>query len=436
MPVDPMIADSMLGTFRNMYKECVDKNASGPSFDKMKVAIERMESLANEHSDFMAFQGQVMQENLMGNFSVYYGEVLGELSKPKDGGTEGYDDKALLEQSLNALRDAIKRIDEGAKEAEKEVMKHAKKGEEKLTEVDLIVVQKNAERNEPIKKAIAELIALGESCENLPAFLRLQIEKGMDKAAEGSVVVAEAFEEDALLNEIQYLSPYHIAESKEILQMYRDLESKAAFGVPISIEVEMERTKIEHKYLPDMEKWDKVQDEWKTILDTIAYWVASQCPRAPGVDPWVMIPEPGKSESIKYYKNCNPSHLEGELRIFKENHGYDFKDIFTLESFQYAVTDHRIVFSQEYMVHLVNVIYPQCKMGNFLPQEIIDLDMKFFNEKRMYDPDPMPSVVGFIKWFNNKYGEGMYEQRFSPYNPDSSNAAPWNYDEFLTQIKF
>src|SRR5690606_10225865 len=178
------------------------------------------------------------------------------------------------------------------------------------------------------------------------------------------------------------------------------------------------------------------KDEWKSIIDDIAYWVASQCPRAPYVDPWVMLQEPGRTENIKFVKNCNPGIIEQRLRIFKENHGYDFKDIFNLESFKYEVLDHKIYYSQEYLVHLINVIYPQCKLGNFISQELIDIDMKFYNDKKMYDPDPIPSIINYQKYFDSKYGEGSYDKRFQPYVYDTTNAASWNYEEFLTQLIF
>jgi hypothetical protein len=415
-----------------MYQECETKQASGPSFEKMKAALQRMEMLANEHSDFMAFQGQLMQENLMGDFGLYSGEVLAGMAKAEQADT--YDDKALLEQSLNGLRDALKRLDDMEQDTRNEVLKHAKAGEEKLTEVDLIVAQKSVEQYEPIKKAIRELIAFGETCENLPTFLRIQMEKGMDKAMDGSVVVRDVFEEDVVLSDIQHLSPFHKQRSRDILNMYVALQEKSAFGTPEPIEVEMERRRIEVRYQPDLDKWDKVRYEWRTILETLAHWVASQCPRAPYVDPWQMIPEPAKSEQIKEDKHCNPGWLEGYLNVFRENHGLSFMDIFRLESFRYDVEDHRLLYSQEYMLHLIRNIFPQCRTGNFLSQELIDLDMKFYNEKRMWDPEPMPSMLKFIEWFNNKYGAGVYQQRFGPYEHTTTNAAPWNYQAFLAEL--
>src|SRR5262249_3307803 len=148
------------------------------------------------------FQGQLMQENLMGNFSVAYGEVLADMAKPKGGNdTGGYDDKDLLEQKLDPLCDALTRIYEAVGEQHQEVRKHYAQGSDRL-KVELNMIEKNAQKFTPIKKAIQELVNFGNTCENLPTFLRLQIEKGLDKATEGSVVTKEVYTEDVELNEI------------------------------------------------------------------------------------------------------------------------------------------------------------------------------------------------------------------------------------------
>lgn len=433
MAVDPAMTDGMLGTFRNMYKECVDKEASGPAFDRMKSAMDRMENLANEHSDFMAFQGQLMQENLMGDFSIAYGEVLAEAAKPKGGGG-AYDDKAIMEQTLNALRDAITRIDEGVEQQKQEVKKHHAEGSDRL-KVELAMVEKNAQQFVPIKKSIQELIDFGATCENLPTFLRIQIERGLDKATEGSVVTKAVYEEDVQLQEIYQLSPYHKLRSQEILAGYQELESKAAFGVPEGIDIQMQSTIIEHKYMPNIEKWDKIKSDWKSIIDLLAYWAAAHCPRAPYVDPWVILPKEARPPAIESMKNCAPGRIHEKLRMFKENFGMDVKDIFRHESFVYEVNDHQVYYSQEYMVHLMNVVFPLCQPGQFLPQNVIDADEAIYKDDRYNDPEPIGSVVNYITWFENKYGAGSWEKfGQDKYEKRATKAARWNYDEFLNQL--
>ena len=39
MPVDTMMVDAMLGTFRNMLKDCRDKHLSGEDFSQMEIAL-------------------------------------------------------------------------------------------------------------------------------------------------------------------------------------------------------------------------------------------------------------------------------------------------------------------------------------------------------------------------------------------------------------
>ena len=45
MPTDKAMSDAMLGTFRNMVKECKDKNLTGEAFDKMFESLRRWNSM-------------------------------------------------------------------------------------------------------------------------------------------------------------------------------------------------------------------------------------------------------------------------------------------------------------------------------------------------------------------------------------------------------
>ncbi|MGB3008190.1 MAG: hypothetical protein WBC06_16875, partial [Chitinophagaceae bacterium] len=76
MPVDKIMLDAMLGTFRNMLKECRDKNMSGDDFNQMQLTMQRMEDLGQELSDIGAYSGQLMQEGLFMKFSDHYGKLL------------------------------------------------------------------------------------------------------------------------------------------------------------------------------------------------------------------------------------------------------------------------------------------------------------------------------------------------------------------------
>src|SRR5690606_20186353 len=198
---------------------------------------------------------------------------------------------------------------------------------ETIFEIDVI------HRYNTIKKAIHELVDLGKSCENYPTLLRVQIEKGLDKAVEGTAVIKEVYEEDALVNEIRQFSPYHVQRSKEILNTYQELEKTASFGIPHALDIEMERYKIEHRFEPDIRKWDLITERWKEIIETLAEWAASQCSRAMYVDPWSLIPVPQRPEAIRFSKHCNPGIIKEQIRLFNKNFGMSFNDIFTHETF-------------------------------------------------------------------------------------------------------
>ena len=111
MGLDPMFADAILGTFRNMSKELKDKDISGEDFDKMNSYLNRMEELAQKHDDMNEFNGIVMQENLYGKFSDHYGRALSAASSAQYSvGGAIYDDAAdqkLLKQTVDAYRNSI-----------------------------------------------------------------------------------------------------------------------------------------------------------------------------------------------------------------------------------------------------------------------------------------------------------------------------------------
>ena len=95
MPVDPAMLDAMLGTFRNMAEELKGKKASGEAFDRMMDALNEMERLGREMSDFSAYAAKLTTEELQMKFSLAYGEALGEMNRQAMQ-SGSYDDSALM----------------------------------------------------------------------------------------------------------------------------------------------------------------------------------------------------------------------------------------------------------------------------------------------------------------------------------------------------
>lgn len=230
MPIDPAMLDATLGTFRTMAKEINDKGISSEVVDKMNATLARMETLGQEMSDYTDFSGKMMNENLYGQFSDYYGKALAtEAQSSQD--ENGYDDATLLKQTVDALKDAIKRIEDGKKDAIAEANKMrvvegtkmfkgmldrgnagigmtAKEFNkfEKLSGVNLDKEAENIQAEQEanlsrhsnaheidvdfktalLTEPLQKLIDLGEQPGmTLPKFLTIQIEKGLDKAAQG-----------------------------------------------------------------------------------------------------------------------------------------------------------------------------------------------------------------------------------------------------------
>lgn len=434
MALDPIYTDAMLGTFRTMHRECLEKNIEGEKFDQLTTVMERMEAIAATANDIGALQGTLLQEDLMGQFGLLYGELLAASHTSASGNNHGFDDRALLQQNLRALEDAIRAIDDSLNASKDNIKK--REGSQKfilanetIFEIDVI------HRYNTIKKAIHELVDLGKSCENYPTFLRVQIEKGLDKAVEGTAVIKEVYEEDALVNEIRQFSPYHVQRSKEILNTYQELEKTASFGIPHALDIEMERYKIEHRFEPNIREWDLITERWKEIIETLAEWAASQCSRAMYVDPWSLIPVPQRPEAIRFSKHCNPGIIKEQIRLFNKNFGMSFNDIFTHETFIHYTHQKRWRYSQEYLVHLLNVVYPLCTPKALLPRHIIDADQKIFDGKRYFNPEEQPAFVAYKKWFDEKYGAGTLESLtgIEPFST-TSVAQPWNYDSFIQEI--
>ena len=157
MPIDTMISGPMLDPFRNMLKECEEKQLSGPKFDDMKTHLNRMKEIANQQSDLNEFNAQLMKEDLFSKFSMAYSAVLADAAKPANSGdTSNYDDAALLKTTVDAYKDSVQRIKDGLAAALKEAAKDNKADD---TTIEVAALFKD----EALIKPIEDVIKLGES---------------------------------------------------------------------------------------------------------------------------------------------------------------------------------------------------------------------------------------------------------------------------------
>ncbi len=476
MPIDKIMSDAILGTFRNMVQECKDKNYSGGDFNKMCECMDYMESLAQKHNDINAFNAQVMNENLYGKFSDFYGRVLSGAAIAEQE-EKGYDDDTLLKQTLDALRDAIKKIQDSKAEAIRmaeeydpeeaidksfeylgrnkeqfgmgkllnkatlKLMKMKTKKDLKQSQKDTPNAGNNSKEievlfeDELIIEPIKALIALGEEeGMTLPRFLRIQIEKGMDKAMEGTILQRNGYVFLYEFNKAQSYNPYEIEKNKRQIEMYDELASKSKFGIPNSHELTQRDIRIDYEFHLPIAKWNAIVRAWENLLDDLAYWSLAYTPSAPYVDPWRGYPLPQRPAAIRKSQEITPGIFKQRERLFQKYFGLSFMDIFKHETFKYKVESMHISESQEFVEFLIEKVYPQCKPFNDLSADATKERDDFYTQKRTINPEIMEPSKKFRTFYDGKFGEGRYASKFGSIEEPETNAAPWNWESYKHKV--
>lgn len=353
MAIDKNLTDSILGTFRNMYKELCDKNASGDSYETVRTSLERMEQLASEMNDFPAYSAKLTTEGLFMKFSTAYGECLSDIAK-KDY-TSDTGDENLMAQTIEAYEDAIKQL-EGKPDADKLIP--------------------------PLK----QVIELANSGLTYPVFLRICEEKGLNKALEGSVVAREG-----ILKEIdfavKFFRPVEEKIHRETLESFDSMSKKVHFGVPDSLEFELARNKIEWKYAPEIEKWDSIIRQWRLLFELIYDWIDSYCDFAPYDDRWV--DSRGMTytlRNVKRTKECNPGFFKVREKMLFEYFSIKWDNIFFHETYLNEMKANRICYSDK-VIELIKKLYPYCKPFSNPPDEYINVAQQIHKEKRFKRTD-------------------------------------------------
>ncbi len=465
MGLDPAMKEALLGTFTNMAKECADQGASGPDYDDMCAHLDRMEQLANEISDMNEFNGIIMQENLYVKFSNCYGRVLSAkaIAEQEEG---GYDDGRLLKQSIDALKGAIVSLEQGKKDAIELTRSHdaateMNKGMDLVErQTDLIGSKRESKRvrkktdkeinealnckpnmgnndveidilinHEPIVSAIKELIALGEQDGmTLPKFLKIQMEKGLDKAMEGSVLVRDAYIYELGYAEAMMNNPHEIEKRKDNIKAFDELASKSPFGVPETAELNFSYEMMERKHELNIITWDEIVNRWEALIEDLSHWSLSYTKIAPHIDPWKGARNP-KQAAIDI-QNIQPGLFKERARLFEEYFGLTFQEMFHHPSFKWKVEKAWITESQEFIEFLIEKVYPQCKPFNHLDAETISERQQFMDEKREMNPESHIPLTRYMSFYDAKFGEGRYLTKFDAPVLNGSKAVQWNWESF------
>ena len=276
MPIDEFILNPMVSPYENMIKDVESRGISGAETDELKTHYNRLLQLGQEYSDIAAFTGACMQEDLYTKMSDCYSRALSSQAQQSTGdAAENYDDSALLKQTVDALKMAISELkrakDAALEEASKDpkanlkaesefAMRFAKQHgidmqgatardvEQSVSdEIDATLAEKPAaydntaevealDVSSDIIPAIEELIALGkQEGMTLPKFLKIQIEQGLDKAAEGAGATRGGLEYSLGWAQASAIGPHHIAEAEENLRVFDELAAKQNSAFPIGL---------------------------------------------------------------------------------------------------------------------------------------------------------------------------------------------------------
>ncbi len=462
MPVDTFILDPMLGTFRTMVADCKAQNISGESFDKMCETLDRMEQLGQELDDINTFNAQLMQENLFAVFSDFYGKALSEQAQASSSSQEGgYNDAALLKQSIDGLKQAIKanrdRFNETidtaknydpmadrdaafamAKKMGIEVTDEMREVDRQQTEqkmeetpnaYDNSVEVEVLQNPDDIIKPIQDIIDLGEQeGMTFPKFLRLQIEMGLDKAMEGAIVARQALETEKDFVLSAPVSPYHIQRIEKKIEAFDRLASAHKFNVPNWKELNFAYNDIDREFEPKIIKFDKITKMWEKLISDLSFWSLSYCSFAPNIEPWSLASNP--RDAVIETQKITPGIFKERLKLAKKYFGMDFPEILNHETFKWAVEYNYISNSQEYIKFLIEEIYPLCLPFNDLPSNIIKQKEELYHSNKEGNPQSHIPVERQKEYYDRKFGEGRYQTKYGAITKSDSNAEAWNINTF------
>ncbi|MES0489429.1 MAG: hypothetical protein ABUK01_05510 [Leptospirales bacterium] len=463
MPIDEFILGPMITPYENMIKDVDSRSISNEHTEEMKNLFKRMQELGQEHSDISEFTGICMQEDLFGKFGILYGQAI--TPQPTEGSADpaDYDDAALLKQTVSALKQSIDQIRQSKEAALKEASKDPKENLaneaafarrfaaqhgidsqgidiEKAQSANIdkqIAKNPNAYNNsaeievldnsEDLIKPIQDLIDLGEQeGMTFPDYLRIQIEKGLDKAMEGSVSTRKGLEYSLNWAKASMTSPFHIEKCQKHLDVFDKLASEQKFGVPNWKQLKWATNDVDYEFEPGMGKWAEITSRWESILDDIHDWSLAYCSHAGYVDPWKDIAVSRKPKAIQKSKDILPGIIKQKERLLLKYFGISFQDIFTHETFNWAIETNSIYHSKEFIEFLKEKVYQTCVPLQHMPDELIAERERLSKEDREVNPKLTEPAERTKKFYDSKFGEGRFVSKFGEITPVESNAAPWN----------
>jgi len=419
MPLDRQYVDPILNAYRDMKKDCDNRNLKGELYDEMVEKIETLERYVDEFDDFTAFNIKVMDENLYTGISMLYTRMLNQAAKPKtdENGNPVYNDeidKNLLLQTLSAYKNAIEKIKEGKQQA----INYAG------TDVETNALFKE----QLFIKPIEEVIKLGESGVNYPVFLRIMIEKGMDKAMESSVVTRDGLVFTLEFYKAAMINPHYIDQYERQIKLFDELADRSKFKAVNILQFNLGCEKIEFELNPKIKMWESQKHYWERVIESLSHWITSYCSFAPFTQPWSLAKNP--RAAVIETQECEPGYFEVKSKQLMRYHGISFQDIFSHETFRWEVTYNHLWYSMEYIQFLRDEVFPHCRPGNKPPAEIISKAEKINADKKIANPEMYKVYDRNEEYFDRYFGAGYYKSKGNKTEYPVTNAAPWDLAVF------
>lgn len=379
MPVDKVMADSILDTYRKMFKELEEKGADGESFQLLRETLDKMEKLAVDSNDVVEFTAKLTTENLFMDFSNAYTETMTAMVKGEY--SEGGGDELLMEKTLEAYENSIKNL-------------------------------KGHPNYEKLKAPIVELIKLGKSGVSYPVFLRMAEEQGLYQILQGDLVVRDAILSEKLFCEFLHL-PLEVEKHEKILKVHDQLASKSPFDVADSFEFGLERQRIEWEYDPIIRRWNLISRLWEKMIGNVYDWLDSFCNFAPRDERWISMRGMRYTmRNIKRTQECNPGILKARENIFMEYFQMSWDDIFNHETFLNEYNANQIWYSDE-TLELIKKAYPYCRPFKKPHPDLIHEAEVIYAQKRYKNPDAFQFSPEDKEKFIALFGEEKWNEFFN-----------------------
>lgn len=430
MAIDKTMLDAITGGYRFYLDDMKSKNITGKYYDEVERLFKRIEQLGQECSDMNELYARMQNENIIVKMADAYTRALTEEGNkkymPKNG--EIPDDSQLFKNNIDALRNCIKSL----RDQFDNLLRNATESERMR-----IMAENNPE---DLIKTIEDMIALAEEPGMTYAnFLRLQIERGLDKAAEG--VTTRKFIENIIEGKKAFMEPeLEIKMWEEKLEAYDKEASRNKFNVVDTHVWNLIDDSIDRKYKPESIRKSKIYDLFHQIIGDLRIWSIAHCPFAPTqVEPWSLMGSIERAKAdVEKTKAVYPGIIREYEKLLYRYFGLRLKDIVHDDNFIHSIKSNFIDESQELVEHLLLDVYPHCRPFNRLPDHVVEKRGEIYKGKREINPGRKEPYLRMKRYYNSKYGEGYMEKYLNEQGLGSADqmeyssyAAPWNLDSFL-----